>query len=115
MKANLARSYALAGKKADARRLLRELAELGRSAAVSPYRIATIWVALGDADATFDCLQQACRARDHWMVFLKVDPMLEAVRADRRFARLVAQVGFPADGRPPRRRAARPGRPVRRR
>src|SRR5262249_57046159 len=101
MKANLARCYALAGKRAEARQLLKELTNHGPGDSVSGYRIATVWLALGDAGAAFECLQRACRERDHWMAFLKVDPMLQAIPRDRRFARLLQQVGLPRSERPP--------------
>jgi TolB-like protein/Flp pilus assembly protein TadD len=90
MKSNLGRAYALAGRKKEARAVLAELSD------VSAYRAATIHAALGDVDATFASLERALEERDHWMVWLRVDPMLERVRGDRRFGRLVAKVGFPA-------------------
>ena len=91
MKANLGRAYGLSGRKREAREVLREL----EAAAVSPYRIATVHLALGDVAATFEWLQRAYRERDHWMVWLKVDPMLESLRGDRRYQTLVKKVGFP--------------------
>jgi serine/threonine-protein kinase len=92
MKANLARACALAGRREEAQRLLDELTA---GAPVSAYRVATVHAALGDADATFAWLERAADEHDHWLVWLRVDPMLEAVRADPRFAALVARVGFP--------------------
>jgi DNA-binding winged helix-turn-helix (wHTH) protein/Flp pilus assembly protein TadD len=91
MKANLARAFGLAGRKREAREVLREL----EAAAVSPYRIATVHLALGDVPTTFAWLQRASRERDHWMVWLKVDPMFEPLRGDRRFPALLRKVGFP--------------------
>jgi DNA-binding winged helix-turn-helix (wHTH) protein/tetratricopeptide (TPR) repeat protein len=94
MKINLARAYALASKKVEVRRLIREIEAARPQTWVSPYRLATVHAALGDVDAAFECLQRAQRERDHWMVWLKVDPMLETLRSDRRFPRLAAAVGF---------------------
>ncbi len=116
MRANLGRAYALAGRKADARAVLRELVARSGREPVSAYRIATVHLALGDADEGMAWLERAAAARDHWMVWLKVDPMLEPVRADRRFPRLLAAVGFPSDEAEPRKatRAAATGSRVRR-
>ncbi len=105
MKSNLGRAYALAGRRREAREVLREL----ESGAVSPYRIATVYVALDDTARAFEWLDAACRERDHWMVWLRVDPMLEPVRGDRRFAKLLAAVGLPgAASRPAARPSHRP-------
>ena len=97
MKANLARAHALAGEKKEARRLLRELTD-NAAGPVSPYRTATVHLALGDVDATMECLEQAAKARDHWMVWLRVDPMFEAVREDPRFLGLLERVGLAEPG-----------------
>jgi len=97
MKSNLARAHALAGRKKEARRLLRELAT-PHSQAMSPYRIATVHAALGDVEATLRWLEEAARLRDHWMVWLQVDPMLDSVRENPRFESVRAKVGFPFAG-----------------
>jgi tetratricopeptide (TPR) repeat protein len=98
MRANLGRAYALAGRTADARKVLRGLVALSDSEPVSAYRIATLHASLGDAEATIEWLGRAAKARDHWMVWLKVDPMLEPVRDHKRFRGLLSAVGFPPGG-----------------
>lgn len=90
LETNLARSLALAGRKRAATRLLKKL----RAKKVSPYRLATIELALGDEAAAFSALEQGVAAHDHWMVWLKVDPMLDPLREDRRFALLLRAVGL---------------------
>jgi DNA-binding winged helix-turn-helix (wHTH) protein/Flp pilus assembly protein TadD len=88
LEANLARSLALAGREAAARKLLRKL----RDAGVSAYRLATIQLALGDEKAALSELERAAAERDHWMVWLKVDPMLDPLREDPRFPALLQAV-----------------------
>jgi len=105
---NLARGHALAGHTAQARRLLREIDVIARATFVSPYHLATVHLALGDVDAAFGCLERACRVRDHWLVWLKVDPMLEPLRSQPRYERLLQALGFPGE-------APAPAAPVRRR
>src|SRR6185503_9731203 len=68
----LARSLALAGRRRDARALLKE--EAGTHA--SAYQRATVHVALEEPDRALACLERAGEERDPWMVWVKVDPML---------------------------------------
>jgi DNA-binding winged helix-turn-helix (wHTH) protein/tetratricopeptide (TPR) repeat protein len=91
IKANLGRACALAGRTQEARELLGELEARG----VSPYRLATVRLALGEKESALSDLERACRERDHWMVWLKVDPMLESLRSEEVFDDLVDRVGFP--------------------
>ena len=86
----LARSLALAGHAADARAAL-EKAE--KSAPhLSSYQQATVHVALGRNARALDALERAGEERDPWLVWLKVDPMLEPLRDDPRMRRLLARV-----------------------
>jgi DNA-binding winged helix-turn-helix (wHTH) protein/tetratricopeptide (TPR) repeat protein len=90
LEANLARSLALSGRRRPAQALLRTL----RAAGVSPYRLATVELALGDRAAALSELERGAAARDHWMVWLKVDPMLDPLRSEPRFAALLGAVGL---------------------
>jgi hypothetical protein len=56
--------------------------------------VATIHAALGDADNALACLSEAVRRREHDAVFLRVDPKLDTLRRDARFAALVSAVGL---------------------
>ena len=52
---------------------------------VSPFDIATVHVALGDTDQSFEWLEKAFLGRSQWMVGLAVDPRLHSIRSDPRF------------------------------
>lgn len=94
--ASLARSLALAGETAEARRLLRRLESRGaRGGYVPSYEIARVHVALGQPDEAITRLERAFSQRSHSMVFLRVDPQLAPLRTDPRFERLVRRV-FPS-------------------
>ena len=84
----LARSLALAGRVDESRRRLAAL----EGTFFSSYQRATVHVALGENEKALDCLELACRQRDPWVVWLDVDPMLDGLRAQRRFARLRQEV-----------------------
>lgn len=80
MESNLARSLALSGKRAEAEAIAARLAAGG----LAPYRLATIEVALGQKAQAIASLERAFAIKDPWLVVLKVDPMLDAIRKDKR-------------------------------
>ncbi len=91
----LACTRAVVGDRADAEGLLRELTDVSRRAYVSPGVHAYLLLALGRIDEAFDKLNATCDERGAEMVYLKVDPDLDPVRADPRFEALLRRVGFP--------------------
>jgi len=88
----LGHAYAASGRKADALRMLAELAE-HKQGYVSPYTVATIYAGLGDKDLTFKWLETAFEDRDIWLMNLKVDPLFTPIRSDARFANLLQRTG----------------------
>jgi TolB-like protein/Flp pilus assembly protein TadD len=92
-KAVLGRSYALAGRRREAEEVLRELEAATGEARVSPYHLAILYALLGDHDRALQQLGEAAQRRDHWLVWVKVDPILEPLRGDPRFEALARAVG----------------------
>jgi len=70
------------------------LIERGKTAWVSPYTLAAQYAELGDAGHTFAELDRAFTERDPSLVSADVDPAFDGVRADPRFAVLVARIGL---------------------
>jgi tetratricopeptide (TPR) repeat protein len=91
----LAHAYAVSGKTNKAQRVLAELKEQSKRRYISPFNIAIIYVALGERDQAFEWLEKAYDERSLWMVFLKVDPRLDSLRATPAFADLMRRMGLP--------------------
>lgn len=109
LKLVLARTLAAAGRKGEARKLLAQLKALPHASA---YQRATVHEALGEPKRALDALEAAAEARDPWLVWVRVDPMLRSLRREPRFKKIVRKV-FGADaarGRRVRSRDRRSGR-----
>jgi eukaryotic-like serine/threonine-protein kinase len=91
----LAYVFARAGRAEEARATLLELERLSQTRYVSSYFLAPAYVALGDADRAFQCLEEAFAERSNALTYLKVDPKLDDLRGDPRFTDLVRRVGLP--------------------
>ena len=59
-----------------------------------PWQVALDYVRLGDKGRAFEWLEKCYKERTG-LVFLKVDPALNPIRSDPRFADLIHRVGFP--------------------
>jgi hypothetical protein len=70
------------------------LDEQARHGYVSPYGLAYIHVALGEKDEAFVLLNKAHEERSSDVIDLKVDPQLDPLRSDPRFAELLRRMGF---------------------
>ena len=93
--AALGRALALAGERAEAEMLLRQLEARGQSGNYVPaYEIAKVHLALGRTNDALEWLDRAYEQRSHSMVFLKIDPQLDGLRSDPRFGYLVKRVGL---------------------
>jgi DNA-binding winged helix-turn-helix (wHTH) protein/Flp pilus assembly protein TadD len=89
--AALAHALAIAGRRAEAELLMEHL-KITRN--VSWYWLAIVNTALGECDAAFESLQQACEQREAWLVWLKVEPRYDPLREDARFDHLLRRIGF---------------------
>jgi TolB-like protein/Flp pilus assembly protein TadD len=92
----LGHALALSGKWDEARRILIDLKELSRQRYISAYNIAIIHAGLGEKDAALDWLVKAYHNRDVWLVWLKVNPRFDTLRAEPRFTDLLRRIGLVA-------------------
>ncbi len=91
--AALARTLARAGDRATAETLLRRLETSSMTGGYVPsYEIAKIHEALERRDEAFAWLERARTQRSHSLALIRVDPQLDALRSDPRYARLLEQV-----------------------
>jgi tetratricopeptide (TPR) repeat protein len=87
-------AYAVSGNKEEARKIIIELKELSMRNWVWPYNIATIYAGLGDNDRAFEYLDKEYAEGAYYLNYLKVDPELDSLHSDPRFAILLRRVGF---------------------
>jgi DNA-binding winged helix-turn-helix (wHTH) protein/tetratricopeptide (TPR) repeat protein len=88
----LGHAYAAAGKRSEAWGVLDKLKELAKHRYFSPYRVATIHAGLGNADRVFEYLERAYAGRDARLIWLKVDPVMDKLRSDPRYADLLRRI-----------------------
>lgn len=93
-KAHYAYACALAGRRDEAKQIIAELKELTQQRYVSSYYFAIIYLGLGETDEAFACLEWAYEERSGFMAFIKVEPMLDPLRPDPRFADLQRRIGL---------------------
>jgi len=92
---SLAQAYAAAGRPAEARAILQELATRAGSEVIPIYQNATVHLALGEKALALEELEQAVHEeRDNWPTWLALDPRLAALHSERRFQALVNELAF---------------------
>ena len=95
IRAGYACALALVGRRDEARADIVALEALPASAGVPPYAIAGAYAVLGDLDAAFAQLERGFAEHDRAMVWLRVNPRLDSLRSDPRYASLVERMKFP--------------------
>jgi TolB-like protein/DNA-binding winged helix-turn-helix (wHTH) protein/tetratricopeptide (TPR) repeat protein len=95
MSAGLARGYALAGRRDQAKHSLRELQLRGMHHYVSPYGLAQVYAVLGDKSAALGMLDRAANECAFEVLFLRVDRSFDSLHENPRFKELLKRVGFP--------------------
>jgi serine/threonine-protein kinase len=90
--AGLGQAAALRGRTREARTVLDELYAAGREHYISPVAYVMLHASLGDVDASFEWLERAYADRRGWLAYLRVEPMLDPLRSDARFMRLLERM-----------------------
>jgi serine/threonine protein kinase/tetratricopeptide (TPR) repeat protein len=85
--------HAAAGERNEAERII---STLGARNFVAAHAVATVHIGLGDIDGAIDWFENAIEQKSMWLVWLKTDPLYDALRSSPRFPRLLGRIGFPA-------------------
>ncbi len=93
--AALARTYAVSGRTTEARNLLDQLMQQAKKQYVSPFYVAIVYAGLGEKDQALDWLEKAYGDHSNAIIFLKVDPQLDTLRASPRFHELQRKLRLP--------------------
>ena len=92
--AALAHAFGVAGRRAEAVRVLEDLRKMAESRFVSSYDLALAQLGLGENDKAFELLSAAVQERSPRVAFLGVEPRFDGLRADPRFRELLRSVGL---------------------
>lgn len=85
---------AMCGKNSEGQKILVELAELSQKRYVSSFHVAVVYAGLRNNDEAFKSLNQAYEERTAELNFLRVDPRLDNLRSDPRFAELLRKMNL---------------------
>ena len=74
--------------------MLQQLEEVTRHQHVSGYYFSQVYLALGETEAALDWLERAAEERSPLIVYVKVAPQFDKLRAEPRFHALLRRVGL---------------------
>jgi serine/threonine protein kinase len=89
-RAKRAHVFAAIGKKDESLKILDELAETNQIEQITPYEIAIVYAVLNDKNKSFEWLRKAKDKHAVGFSFVKVDPLLDNLRGDKRFESLTS-------------------------
>jgi serine/threonine protein kinase/tetratricopeptide (TPR) repeat protein len=95
MLAALAHTLGTAGRIKEATQIFNDLTMLAKQKYVAPYFFAGINTGLGEIDRAIECLEKSYEERSHWLIYLHMDPSMDALRDNPRFQDLLRRVGLP--------------------
>ncbi len=93
--AALGHGYALSGRKAEALQIVHELQERAKKDFGPSFSIATVYLGLGMKEEAIQNIVKSYQEGSYYMIYLKVDPLLDSVRSDPRFIEVMRRVGHP--------------------
>ncbi|HLJ42562.1 MAG TPA: protein kinase [Candidatus Acidoferrales bacterium] len=96
MRAALAHTYGESGKAKEALQVLDDLTELAKRKYVAPHFFAGIHIGLGENERAIEYLEKSWEDHSHWLIYLHLDPSMDALRSNPGFQDLLRRVGLPA-------------------
>ncbi|HMZ79453.1 MAG TPA: winged helix-turn-helix domain-containing protein [Acidobacteriota bacterium] len=91
---SLGHVYGLSGNRAEAQKILEQLKAQSTRSYFPPEEIAKVYIGLGEKDQALVWLEKAFEKRSDHLVFVKVDPVWDSLRADPRFTSLMQRIGL---------------------
>lgn len=85
-------AQALSGNTGIAGKMLEKLAQRSRRQFVPAFSMALICIGLGERDHALEWLEKSCQDRSTYMVFAKIEPLLDPIRPDPRFGALLRRM-----------------------
>jgi len=92
--AQLGHAYAMLGRRNEALSIVSELKQISKQSFRGSYDSAILYTGLGERDKAFEQLNQAYEERSGWIIYLKVEPQFESLRADPRYAALLQRLNL---------------------
>ena len=86
--------FAVAGRKAEAAAVIREVQEAAKHRYFCPYEIATVYASLGDNETAYELFRKGTHERADCMPWLGVEPWLDRFRLDPRYRTLLRDIGL---------------------
>jgi TolB-like protein/DNA-binding winged helix-turn-helix (wHTH) protein/Tfp pilus assembly protein PilF len=96
-KGGLGYAYAVAGDRAEARKLLEELKARSKQSYVPWFYIAGIYAGLGEKDQAIANLEKAYEQHEQGLAVMKREPMFDPLRSDARFKELLRRMNLPLE------------------
>ncbi len=93
--AQVGNAYGVSGDTGNGEIILDTLNVLATKKFVTAYGIALVYAGLDNKERAFAWLNKAYEERSNWLVWLRTDPRWTTIRNDKRFAKLVNDVGLP--------------------
>ena len=90
----LGRVYGLSRQSKREREILQELLEVDRHQHVSGYYFSQVYLALGETALALDWLERAAEEHSPLIVYVKVAPQFDRLRAEPRFQGLLRRIGL---------------------
>jgi len=90
---------AVAGRREQAKALIRQVQDAARHQYFCPYEIATVYVSLGDHDTAYSLFRKGTDEHADCMAWLGVEPWLDAFRSDPRYGSLLRDIGLAPNAR----------------
>ncbi len=86
--------YSVTGKKDEAKKVLNQMLEQSKKSYIAPWMITAVYAGLGQKDKAFEWLEKSFKERDHWLTYLKTSPLVDNLRSDPRFPKMLKRMGF---------------------